>query len=240
LPRENAMKIVRCAWLLALFALLCTRCASGSGAGTNADPAVTQAVTRFEADVAQVPDLQPWGRAAEALCQAWYPKIVAILHSDDSVRPLPRLVKLRFEKEMKGVAYASGSEIHIAASWVQSHPNDFGMVVHELTHLVQRYPRNRGGGWLVEGIADYVRLQYFEPLVPRPHIDFTKAKFTDSYKTTAVFLIWLEGKYGSDLVPTLNAALRAGRYSDAVFKDATGKEVAQLWSDFATAQAAGS
>src|SRR5437867_9499159 len=99
---------------------------------------------------------------------------------------------------MRGIAYASGGEIHISAAWVRSHPNDFGMVVHELTHLVQRYPRNPGPGWLVEGIADYVRLHDFEPLLPRPRIDFTKAKYTDSYKTTAGFLIWLEGKYGAE------------------------------------------
>jgi Peptidase of plants and bacteria len=232
------MSSVRTAALLLLFVMLCGPCASEPG--TSAEPGVARRVPRFEADVSQVPDLQPWGRAAEALCQVWYPKIVAILHSDDSVRPLPSVVRLRFEKEMKGVAYASGSEIHIAASWVQSHPNDFGMVIHELTHLVQRYPGNRGAGWLVEGIADYVRLKDFEPLIPRPHIDFTKAKYTDSYKTTAMFLIWLEERYGSDLVPKLNASLRAGRYSDTVFKDLTGKDVAQLWSDFATAAAAGS
>ncbi len=141
---------------------------------------------------------------------------------------------------MRGVAYASRGEIHISANWVRSHPNDFGMVVHELTHLVQRYPRNRGAGWLVEGIADYVRLHHFEPLVTVPRINFTKAKHTDSYKTTAAFLIWLEGKHGTDLIPKLNAALRAGTYSDARFKDLTGKEVAQLWSDFAAAQPADS
>jgi hypothetical protein len=189
---------------------------------------------RFEAEISPVPDLQPWGHAAEALCQVWYPKIVGILHSDDSYRPLPAVVKLVFEKEMRGVAYSGGGEIHISANWVRSHPNDFGMVIHELTHLVQRYPRNpTRAGWLVEGIADYVRLEYFEPLLPRPAINFAKANYTDAYKTTAQFLIWLEGKYGADLVPRLNAALRAGRYTDAVFKEITGKEVAQLWSDFA-------
>jgi hypothetical protein len=198
------------------------------------DPA--RPVPRFEADVTQVPDLQPWGRAAEALCQVWYPRIVSLLQSANSARPLPSVVKIVFENEMRGIAYASGGEIHIASAWVRSHPNDFGMVVHELTHLVQRYPRNRGAGWLVEGIADYVRLKHFEPLVTVPRIDFTKAKHTDSYKTTAAFLSWLESKYGADLVPKLNAALRAGRYADTLFKDLTGKELGQLWSDFAAAQ----
>ena len=54
-------------------------------------------------------------------------------------------------------------------------------------------------------------------------------------KTTAMFLIWLEGKYGPELVPKLNAALRRSTYSDALFQELTGKEVAPLWSDFAAA-----
>jgi hypothetical protein len=224
------------ALLLVLSLLLCASGAVGQEASRASGS--TRPTPRFEADVAQAPELQPWGRAAEALCQVWYPRIVAILRSDDTARPLPPVVKLVFEKDMRGVAYASGGEIHISADWVRSHPNDFGMVVHELTHLVQRYPRNRGAGWLVEGIADYVRLHHFEPLVAVPRIDFTKAKYTDSYKTTAGFLIWLEGEYGADLVPKLNASLRAGSYSDTRFKELTGKEVAQLWRDFAAAQPA--
>jgi hypothetical protein len=228
--------MIRNHFFLIVFVLACLLCAAEPAAVPKSDAAVLRSVPTFEADISQVPDLQPWGRAAEALCQSWYPKIVAILHSDDSVRPLPAVVKLHFEKEMRGVAYASGGEIHIAADWVRSHPNDFGMVVHELTHLVQRYPRN-GAGWLVEGIADYVRLRHFEPMLPLPRIDFTKAKYTDSYKTTAAFLMWLEDKYGADLVPKLNAALRAGSFTDALFQDATGKEVTQLWSDFAAVRA---
>jgi hypothetical protein len=232
------MRSVKNAFLLAVFALTGALSASAPGAETRPDLALTRSIPGFEANVSEVPDLQPWGRAAAALCQVWYPKIVAILRCDDSVRPLPPVVTLYFEKEMRGVAYASRGELHISANWVRSHPHDFGMVVHELTHLVQRYPRNRGAGWLVEGIADYVRLHHFEPEIPRPRIDFTKAKHTDSYKTTAAFLIWLKGKYGADLVPKLNAALRGGNYSDALFKDLTGKELAQLWSDFAAAQPA--
>jgi len=200
---------------------------------TRAAATVIQ-VPRFEADTSQVPELQPWGRAAESLCQVWYPKVVAILQSNDTERPLPPVARIIFEKDMKGVAYASGGEIHIAAAWVKAQPNDFGMVAHELTHLVQRYPRSRAG-WLVEGIADYVRLQHFEPQLARPRIDFTKAKHTDAYKTTASFLIFLEEKHGRDIVPKLHAALRAGKYSDDLFRELTSKDLATLWTDFAEA-----
>jgi hypothetical protein len=203
---------------------------------TPTPPATAVRVPRFEADTSQVPQLQPWGRAAEALCATWYPKVVAILRSDDSERPLADPARIVFEKDMQGVAYATGNRIHISARWVTEHPNDFGMVIHELTHLVQRYPRNRAG-WLVEGIADYVRLKHFEPQLPLPRINFARARHTDSYKTTAQFLIWLEAEKGADVVPRLHAALRGGRYTDALFKEIAGKEVEALWADFAAAAA---
>ena len=194
---------------------------------------------RFEADTSQVPELQPWGRVAEALCTVWYPKIVAILKSNDTERPLPPVVKILFEKNMDGVAYVAGDEMHIAAKWVTSHPSDFGMVVHELTHLVQRYPENEAGnaGWLVEGIADYVRGHYFEPQVKTPRINFEKAKYTDAYKTAAAFLVWTESKYDPNLVAKFQTALRAGKYKDSLFKDYTGKDVETLWKEFAAASA---
>jgi hypothetical protein len=43
-------------------------------------------------------------------------------------------------------------------------PDDFrAMLIHELTHVVQHYPHGQAdAGWLVEGIADYIRHKYFE------------------------------------------------------------------------------
>ncbi len=41
-------------------------------------------------------------------------------------------------------------------------------MVHETVHCVQRY-RGRGNpGWLVEGVADYVRFFKYEPKKPAP------------------------------------------------------------------------
>jgi len=33
----------------------------------------------------------------------------------------------------------------------------FGMVIHELRHVVQSYHRGNTPGWLTEGIADHIR-----------------------------------------------------------------------------------
>ena len=40
------------------------------------------------------------------------------------------------------------------AQWISDHPDDFGMVIHELIHVIQAYPAaGDKPGWLVEGIA---------------------------------------------------------------------------------------
>ena len=184
---------------------------------------------RITVDTSEVPDLNEWGRQARELCEKWYPKIVDLLPTD-GFKP-PTTVNLVFKKDMAGVAAASGNRIEFAARYVRSHTNDVGMVIHELTHVVQSYPPNRVG-WLIEGIADYIRLFHFEPEAPRPRIDPNRASYRDAYKTAAIFLDWAQQKHDKELVKKLNTALRERRYRDELFKDYTGKTVDELWKDF--------
>jgi hypothetical protein len=183
-------------------------------------------------DTAQAPDLKEWGAKAGKICVEWYPKIDKLLASE-GFSP-PKSVEIRFRKDFSGLAATTGNTITIQPDWVRKHPDDFGMVVHELTHVVQQYPqRGQKPGWLVEGIADYVRIAKFEPKAPRPRLNPDKAKYTDAYKTTAMFLEWAEKQHHAELVKKLNAALRVGTYSDAIWKDTTGSTLDDLWSDFA-------
>lgn len=177
-------------------------------------------------DVSEVPELKEWGDKAKELIQKWHPKIAAALKSDGFTPP--SAVKVVFKKEMNGVAYTSGRTITIAASWVKKHPDDYGMVVHELTHVVQSYRRpGRGNGWLVEGIADYVRFFQYEPGKLGP-INARRARYDGSYRVTAAFLAFVTEKHDKEIVRKLNAALRAGKYKDELFKESTGKTVKEL------------
>ena len=102
------------------------------------------------------------GAKAKTLVEKWYPIINNLLKTDGFTPPSK--VKIVFKKDMKGVAYTSGNTITIAGDWIKKSPNDYGMVVHELTHVIQQYRRTkRTDGWLVEGIADYVRFFKYEP-----------------------------------------------------------------------------
>jgi hypothetical protein len=152
------------------------------------------------------------------------------LLTSDGFTP-PDTVKLLFKKDMEGVAFTSGTTITIAADWVKKHPDDFGMVIHELTHVVQSYPEN-GASWLVEGIADHMRFFHFEPKTKLDPPRNAKASYRDGYQTTAQFLAWIERHHDKEIVRKLNAALRRGRYRDELFKRHTKRSLDQLWADF--------
>lgn len=189
-------------------------------------------VTEALVDTNATPDLAEWGVKAGRLCVEWLPKIAALLPSE-KFEP-PNSVTLFFDRELKGfAAHALNDRITISAGWVRAHPEDWGMVIHELTHVVQDY---KGGGefWLTEGIADYIRHRHFEKdaesLARR--IEPDKSSYKQAYTTAAAFLVWLEETRDKDIVTKLNAASRAGTYSAALFTQHCGANVDSLWKQF--------
>ena len=183
-------------------------------------------------DTNDAPDLKDWGAKAGTLCVEWLPKIAVLLPSEGFAAP--KEVVLRFDPKMKGVAHAAGGAITISADYARSHPDDLGMIVHELAHVVQGYPPG-GPVWLVEGIADHVRIVHYEPHAPRPAINRATASYENGYKTTAMFLEWIEKQGHSDLSAKLNAALRQGAYQADLWSKLTGKSLDEWWGLFVRA-----
>ena len=183
-------------------------------------------------DVSDIPEAKAWADEARKVVREWFP-IVWRLLATDGITP-PQEIKLIFKKEQDAPAYATGSSIYVNGRWIREHPDDLGMMVHELTHLVQSYsrPGNRPG-WLVEGIADFIRWWRYEPEAPRPRIDPLKASYRDSYRITAAFLAWITARYDRRIVPRLDKALREGNYRPEIFREVTGKDVDTLWAEFA-------
>lgn len=198
-----------------------------TGTATNAQG---QTLATVSVDTSEAADLNDWGRRAGELVVEWYPKISRALASDGFTPPNEVLIK--FQKDMKGVAATSRNVINVSADFVRKNTNDFGMIIHELTHVVQDYRHHRNPGWLVEGLADYIRLTMFEPQARRPRINLERASYRDAYKTTAIFLEWAEKEHGAGLVKKLNRAMREGTFELELFKDYTGKTVDELWSEF--------
>jgi Peptidase of plants and bacteria len=187
-------------------------------------------VTRVNLHYETSPDAKKFALKAKELVDEYYPKLYAEFDTPEGPAPQTN-IHLWFQN-MDGVAYATNrNEIHISEKWVtKQSPDDYGMVIHEMFHLVQAYTGG-GEGWLTEGLADYVRHQRFEPQANWGKPDPEKAKYTDAYKTTALFLEWVETqKKGITL--TLNAASRKKDNVREVFTKETGKDVDALWREY--------
>ena len=185
-------------------------------------------------DSSEIPELEPWGRAAANTMEEWYPRIAKLLHSE-GYEP-PKAIYLKINNPGQGVAGTAENRIGISASWIKKEPGH-GVLIHELVHVVQDY-RGGGVGWLTEGIADYVRWGLYEkkPLewFPVPH-DPAK-DYHQSYRVSAGFLYWLETSRSPGLVKKLNAASRAKRYSPSIFKKGTGTDIDTLWAEYREAR----
>lgn len=185
-------------------------------------------------ETSAAPDLAEWGKNAAALMEQWYPVVWNLLGTEGA-KP-QTTIKVTFQLKQDAPAYATGGGIFVSVPWVRAHPDDFGMMIHEMTHLVQAYPGSRTTpGWLVEGIADYIRWWRYEPEAPRPKIT-EKNKYTDSYRVTAFFLAYLTHKYDHGLVQKLDKAMKTRSYSDSLFQTSTGKTLDELWAEFVAAQ----
>jgi hypothetical protein len=187
-------------------------------------------------DTSETPELADWAQTKlRPVLEKWYPIIVDDLPSEGFTAPKRFTVK--FIKDMKGVADTTGTRVRCAAPWFKQelHGEAVGAVVHEMVHVVQQYHSRNNPGWLVEGIADYIRWFNYEPQSLRPHPNLARAKYTDSYRTTAAFLNYVIRTHDKGIVMKLNAVMRQGKYEPAVWKQFTGKTVDELWDEYVTA-----
>ena len=196
-----------------------------AGLATGQAGAQTEPVPPVTVDTSQLQTVTGYAAHNQKTIDAWYGRIVEILGAEASAPP--QRITLVYEMKLDVPAAASGSVIHVSAPYVATHPNDEGMIIHELTHIIQGYP-HYNPVWLVEGIADYVRFFLFEPESARPHPKPAQADARASYRTTAAFLDWASRKYDKSLVRKLSQALKADTYTEALFHDLTGKTLDEL------------
>ena len=111
-------------------------------------------------DVREAPEMKEWAEKAARICERQYTMINEEL-KDERFQP-PRRVPMQLKK-MDGVAYTSGGRSPARSRFFKDHPDDFGAMVHETVHVVQSYRVPGNPGWLVEGIADYIRFFKYEP-----------------------------------------------------------------------------
>jgi hypothetical protein len=136
----------------------------------------------------------------------------------------------------KGVAETNDGKVTISSEWLHKRPEDIDVVTHEIMHIVQDYGESTGPGWLTEGIADYARYKFG---VNNPAAKWTlpayksTQKYTDAYRVTARFLVWIEEKVKPGIVKDFNKQLRLHTFTDNSWKTATGKTLDELWAEYA-------
>jgi hypothetical protein len=181
-------------------------------------------------DVSEAPQLKAWGEEAKALLEVWSPRLENLLLSEGAVSTPP--ITLRIKKADKGVGATSGTTISIVSSWIEKHPEDFGLAIHELVHVIQAYP-NAEPWWVTEGIADYLRWGIFEgkalAAFPRPKV---AQGYQKGYQVAGGFLLWLEAGPAPGIVKRLNTAMRKGQYKATLFEEMTGRPLDQLWDAY--------
>lgn len=194
----------------------------------DSDPAV--AVFRypieFVVDVADAPELKEWAEKTARVCERQYPMLCDELMSD-GFKPLT-VISMSLKTSYNGVAAAGGGKITGSVKYFTKNPNDVGAMVHETAHCVQLYKGRGNPGWLVEGIADYVRFFKYEGGNIGIKLTPERAKYDGSYRVTAAFLAYVVEQYDPDAVRKLNSAMRAGKYTPDVWKDITGRAVDEL------------
>lgn len=191
-------------------------------------------------DTTETPDLTDWAvKELAPVLQKWYPKIVDMLPSEGY--QAPKQVPIFFSQSMQGVAATGGTRVSCAAAWFRNNLKGeaVGAVVHELVHVVQQYGRARQAGqrpartpgWVVEGMADYIRWFLYEPQTRGAEISparAAQARYDASYRTSANFINWVTNNAAKDIVAKLNVAARQGTYSDDIWKEATGQTLQEL------------
>lgn len=141
-------------------------------------------------------------------------------------------VYIIIDPDYKGVAATNNGIVRINPEWFHKHPQDIDVVTHEVMHIVQSYRWDNVPGWITEGIADFVRNEYG---VNNKVANWTlpdynpRQNYTNAYRVTARFFIWLQQHYDKNLVRELNIAARDKTYTSAFWVDKTGKTVDELW-----------
>jgi hypothetical protein len=174
------------------------------------------------------------GKAVQQRMEDTFFEVYPKLAKEYNKKTLEKVIFI-IDPNYNGVAATSGNIIRYNPQWMLKTPTDIDVVTHEVMHIVQGYGYGSGPVWLTEGIADYVRYKF--------GVDNAGAKwtlpayksgqsYTNSYRITARFFIWVQNKVKADLVKKLDDQLRRHAYSENSWKDLTGKTLDELWNSY--------
>lgn len=130
-----------------------------------------------------------------------------------------------------GAGATVGNRVELNYNYVQAHWTDWGLLTHELTHVVQSYPYPVP--WVAEGVADWTRYDANQP--PPGHGPSPTcaggAHYIDGYECAAAFLKYLNRRFDPAVMQDLNAYQHHGGASPSGWLLArTGYTLPALWA----------
>jgi hypothetical protein len=147
----------------------------------------------------------------------------------------PHAITITVDPAYSGVAATSAAATVVSASYIDGNSQDYDIITHEMMHVVQDYTRGNTPGYWVEGLADYSRYRYGINNAAAgwslPAYSSSQ-NYTDAYRVTARFLVWLENHVNASIPTDLDVALRSGSYTDGFWVTETGSTVDQLWTQY--------
>ena len=176
--------------------------------------------------------LEAWSGVLARLADGWWRAITTTLASP-GFTPARQITIMFADIPLKGVpAMTQEATITVDANGLLARlrdPDALAMVAHEMVHVDQRYPH--AAGWLVEGIADYMRYYVLIPDDPARAFRPAGATWHDGYQASAGLLDWIEQAHPGT-VTRLNAVLRAGGDGQAMLREAAGMTLAEAWTAY--------
>jgi hypothetical protein len=148
----------------------------------------------------------------------------------------PKEVVFVIDTAYKGVAATSDAKVVFNPIYMENHPEDIDVVTHEVMHIVQGYGYSSGPVWLTEGIADYVRNKFGVSNAGANWSmpDYKQGQsYENSYRITARFFTWIDKKVKSGTIKKIDQSLRAHTYKASLWSELTGKNLDELWADYA-------
>lgn len=202
------------------------------------DEEENRVLVKFKVNSSKVPDKAAWAeKKVRKPLEKWAGNVVELLDGKGAAwkNGVVEIVLEKGEGKDDPPAWAGGGKIYLNMKWALSCQHEVvGACVHEFAHVVQDYtprpgrasPYSGPPGWLVEGIADWVRWFNFEGKagIQRATGDARNDPRHDgAYGLTASFLDFIAKKYDRDFVSKLNKICRQGKYKENVWERLTGK-----------------
>jgi hypothetical protein len=180
-------------------------------------------------DTRDAPQLAFWAEELKRRIAKWWPIVTEALASP-GYNP-PNSVIVRFSNALPDTlaGHTVDNVISLNAPYILAHPSYYNYVGHELVHVLQDYPKPFAG-WIVEGVADYVRYYVLFPQDRERFFNPQTANFRRGYQPAAAMLDFVERRGGIGSVRRLNAAMRRGEDGELVLARLAGISLDELWT----------